>query len=81
MTSRSLAGPTFDLVVIVGVHYIGKFGSGGLEFDSHRVRQHIFVEIDLEIYFYGHSLSSADSRSCPFLANECTQVLVIRLED
>ena len=32
------------------------------EKDPWRVRQHSFMEIDHEIFFYSHSLSSADSR-------------------
>ena len=35
---------------------------GGSAFNPRRGRQHLFVEIDHEIFFYGHSLPSADSR-------------------
>ena len=35
---------------------------GGRGFNPRRGRQHSFVEIDHEIFLYGHSLPSADSR-------------------
>ena len=35
---------------------------GGRGFNPRRGRQHSFVKIDHEIFFYGHSLPSADSR-------------------
>ena len=45
-------------------------------------RQHSFVEIDHEIFFYGHSLSSADQEGQLSVSGErMYTILVNRLED